>query len=158
MDEISGSSEENLEVSDEYLSSDYSDCNVDEGLYTNEPEYTEAEMKTMKFSSDEKENSSDDSYNEELDSSRLENLHWCRCCKCTIMPTFKECKCCIEFSKLLRDKLEGVRCITEHKDFDIICLHKTVLQTAFIQHCRYKKNFTDVKNMTVKYVCLYLLF
>ena len=49
-----------MEVSYEYLSSDYSDYNVDEGLYTNEPKYTEAEMKTMKFSSDEKVNSSDD--------------------------------------------------------------------------------------------------
>ena len=76
-----------MEVSYEYLSSDYSDYNVDEGLYINEPKYTEAEMKTMKLSSDEKVNSSDDSYNEELDSSRLGNLHWCRCCKCTIMPT-----------------------------------------------------------------------
>ena len=54
-------------------------------------EYIEVEIKTMKFSSDEKVNSSDDSYNEELDSSRLENLHRCRYCKCTIMPTFKEC-------------------------------------------------------------------
>ena len=35
---------------------------------------------------------------------------------------------------------------------------KTVLETAFIQHRRYKKNFTDVKNMTVKNVCLYFLF
>ena len=76
-----------MEVSYEYLSSDYSDYNVDEGLNINEPKYTEAEMKTMKLSSDEKVNSSDDSYNEELDSSRLGNLHWCRCCKCTIMPT-----------------------------------------------------------------------
>ena len=53
----SNSSEENLEVSDEYLSSDYSDCKVVEGLYTNELEYTEVEIKTMKFSDDEQVNS-----------------------------------------------------------------------------------------------------
>ena len=64
----SSSSEENLEVSDEYLYSDYSDFKVAEGLYTNEPEYTRVEMKTIKFSNDEKvisRCSSDDSYNEE---------------------------------------------------------------------------------------------
>ena len=49
-------------------------------------------MKTMKFSSDEKVNSScssDDSYNEELDSSRLGNFYWCRCCKCTKCPLLR---------------------------------------------------------------------
>ena len=46
----SSSSEENLEVSDEYLYSDYSDRKVVEGLYTNEPEYTKLEIKIMKFS------------------------------------------------------------------------------------------------------------
>ena len=73
MDEISSisSSEENLEVSDEYLSSDYFVCKVVEGLCTNEPECTKVEMTTMKLSDVENSSccSSDDSYHEELNSS-----------------------------------------------------------------------------------------
>ena len=49
--------------------------------YLGEPEYTEQQAKSIKFSAS---NSSSD----ELNSSRLENLHWCTC---TIIPTFIEC-------------------------------------------------------------------
>ena len=33
---------------------------------------------------------------DQLNSSRLENLHWCTCHHCIVMPTFIECKCCEE--------------------------------------------------------------
>ena len=54
--------------------------------YLGEPEYTEKEAKSMKFSA-----SSSSSNDDELNSSRLENLHWCSCHHCTVMPTFIEC-------------------------------------------------------------------
>ena len=54
--------------------------------YLCEPEYTEQQAKSMKFSAS---SSSSDDY--ELNSSRLENLHWCTCHHCTVMPTFIEC-------------------------------------------------------------------
>ena len=66
------------------------------------------------------------------------------------MPTFVECKCCEEFPDLLKDKLDD-SCITDHKDFDVLCLHNSVLETAFIRHRRYKNNYTDSKEMTLKY-------
>ena len=66
------------------------------------------------------------------------------------MPTFIECKCCEEFPDLLKDKLDD-SCITDHKDFDVLCLHNSVLETAFIRHRRYKNNYTDAKEITVKY-------
>ena len=47
------------------------------------------------------------------------------------MPTFIECKCCEEFPDLLKDKLDD-SCITDHKDFDVLCLHNSVLETAFL--------------------------
>ena len=67
------------------------------------------------------------------------------------MPTFIECKCCEEFPDLLKDKLDD-SCITDHKDFDVLCLHNSVLETAFIRHRRYKNNYPDAKEMTRK-VC-----
>ena len=79
--------------------------------------------------------------------SRLETLHWCPCHNCTIMPTFIECKCCQEVADLLQDKLSK-GCVTKHKDFDVLCLNKTVLETAYIKHRRYKKIFTNVKDMS----------
>ena len=83
----------------------------------------------MKFSAS---NSSSD----ELNSSRLQNLHWCTCHHCTVMPTFVECKCCEEFPELLKDKLNNA-CITDHKDFDVLCLHKSVFtkQCVFSNSC-----------------------
>ena len=66
------------------------------------------------------------------------------------MPTFIECKCCEEFPDLLKDKLDDA-CITDHKDFDVLCLHNSVLETAFIRHRRYKNNYTEVKEITLKY-------
>lgn len=122
-------------------------CNEDVTFgYTGEPEYNDDELKSMKFSS---EGSNSDESENELNSSRLENLHWCKCQHCTVMPTFIESRCCKEFS-LLEDKLQEASCITLHKDFDVLLLHKTVLETAFIRHRRFKNNFTQVKEMTTK--------
>ena len=55
--------------------------------YLGEPKYTEQQAKSMKFSASS--SSSDDA---ELNSSRLENLHWCTCHHYTVMPVFIECK------------------------------------------------------------------
>ena len=44
--------------------------------YVGEPEYTKEEMKAMKFSS---ESCSSEESENETNSSRLENLHWCKC-------------------------------------------------------------------------------
>ena len=96
----------------------------------------------MKFSA-----SSSSIDDDKLNSSRLENLHWCTCHHCTVMPTFIECKCCEEFPDLLKDKLDDA-CITDHKDFDVLCLQISVLETAFIRHHHYKNNYTDAKEMT----------
>ena len=49
--------------------------------YGNEPEYTEHEMNSLVYS-----DGSETSEEDEKDSSRLENLHWCSCENCAIMP------------------------------------------------------------------------
>ena len=99
----------------------------------------------MKFSA-----SSSSSDDDKLNSIRLKNLHWCTFHKCTLMPILIECKCCEEFPDLLKDKLDDAF-ITDHKDFDVLCLHNSVLKTSFIRHRRYKNNYTDAKEMTLKY-------
>ena len=88
----------------------------------------------------------------EQDSSRLDNLHWCTCLHCTVIPTLVESKFCKEYSELLRDKLDGVNCIyiTQESDFVVNVFASICSGTAFIRHRRYKNNFTDVKKLTLK--------
>ena len=44
---------------------------------------------------------------EELDSSRLENLHWCTCGQYCVMSSLIESKCCRECSISLEGKLHN---------------------------------------------------
>ena len=91
--------------------SEESDESCQEGLvfgYVGEPEYRDDELQSMKLPS--VGSSSDESENE-LNSSRTENLHWCKCQHCIIMPSFLESVCCKELP-LLNDKLQdSVKCI-----------------------------------------------
>ena len=97
-------------------------------------EYSSRELEAMKFDCSEDIGSSEEN---KSDSSRLENLHWCTCEKCLIMLTLMELKCCCECRSLLNGKLAGVKCITLNKDFIILYINKTVLNTALVQHRRY---------------------
>lgn len=119
------------------------------GCYECEPEYTEEELRVIS----EKEicETSCESSEDELDSSRLENLHWCRCRCCVIglTMTLEECKCCKEFN-ILSEKLETLKCITDHPDFETLILSPAVLELSFIRHRRYQGNFQDIKEINPK--------
>ena len=143
----SSSSSHNSSFSEEESLSDCSESST-KGCYMNEPEYTKAELEKIEYN--EVELSSSD--NEDLNSSRLENLHWCTCTCCVIFTSFTliECKCCREFSTLLNDKLDDNKCITMHKDFEILCLNCTVLETASIRHRRYQKKFNELSTYSNK--------
>ena len=96
-----------------------------------EPEYLEKEINAMNIL--ENENFSDNSEESDLDSSQLENLHWCSGFECGVALAMRvqECKCCCECKSLLGDKLKGVKYITSNSEFHILCLNKIVLETAF---------------------------
>ena len=158
-EDISSSEEEveEFEEMEEYSSTSYnSDGEYEEGSsgYTCEPEYTKEELEKLgikTFESDDDIVSSDDS-TDDLDSSRLENLHWCTCGHCRIMPSLVESKCCRECANLLEDKLDNVKCVCEHEELETLCLNKIVLNTAFIQYRRYKNKYKLVKQMNNKCV------
>ena len=97
----------------------------------NEPEYLEKEINAMNIL--ENENFSDSSEESDVGSSRLENLNWCSGFECGISLTMRvqECKWCCECKSLLGDKLKGVKYITSNSEFNIPCLNKIVLETAF---------------------------
>ena len=98
----------------------------------NEPEYSQVELEKLQklHKCELSENSSSD---EELNFSFF---HWYKCSCCVIYNTFKlvECKCCREFSTLLNDKLNDIKCITMNNEFEILCLNRIVLEAASIRH------------------------
>lgn len=134
-----------------YESSDSNDDNLPSTAgYAHEPEYTQAELKNMSSHDDDTSELSEGE-DEDMDSSRLENLHWCKCKnRCIIQPTLVECKCCREFDKLLASKLTKVECISLHEEFKILCLNPTVLETAYILHRRRRGIFKEFDKMLNK--------
>ena len=52
----------------------------------------------------------------------------------------ESCRFCQEDAPLLGDKLENVERVTQNADFGILCLSKSVLETACIRTRRYNKN------------------
>ena len=94
----------------------------------------------MQFSDDTKSNS--DEEETDLNSSRQENLHWCKCSICTVVPAFIKCKSCKEFKGLLDDK-PSAGCVTNDEAFvNMLILNKSVLKVAFIKRRSCKNNFT----------------
>ena len=148
MSSSSSESDDNANVSVAEYESDEEEW-TEHCMYGNEPEYSAQEMLAMAV--DESQESSgtdsDDSYNSmlDLDSSRMENLHWCRCTNCDVMDTLQECRCCKEFQELLvDDKFESINCITEHPHFNDICLQTHVLEAAYMQNRRYNNRYNIV--------------
>ncbi|XP_066910562.1 uncharacterized protein [Clytia hemisphaerica] len=132
------------------------------GFYGFEPEYSKKELAILsaKYKEDESSSSSDsERENDDLESSRLENLHWCTCRNCVIGTDFtlEECLCCKECS-ILEEKLEGISCITKHKDFKPFILTPSALEFTFITRRRHKKIFKrikKIKNRQYRYTAYY---
>ena len=59
----------------------------------------------------------------------------CHCGHCEPMPTYTECICCCELEQMVGKMEEtGASYITEHEGFDVVCLNRWVLQTAYFQY------------------------
>ena len=71
----------------------------------------------------------------------------------------RECVFCKEYSDLLRDKLNDIRCISYEDEFKTLCLNHIVLETPTIQYRGYKNNFTDIKSFPISkvYFLAYLI-
>ena len=64
----------------------------------------------------------------------LASTSWCECAKCTAMLSGIECQCCMEMEGISKCMAENefYNCITEHKQFKIVCLIKDVLYMALV--------------------------
>ncbi|XP_066921085.1 P2X purinoceptor 7-like [Clytia hemisphaerica] len=141
----------NYDSCDEHLEGSNIGEDVAGGCYQNEPEYTKEEVKVMMKDNPHFSDSETDSDDSEAQSSRLENLAWCKCYECVIGDTFvlDECMCCHEFN-LLAEKLETNKCITKHEDFKMLMLNPKVLEVSFVRHRRHKRIYKRITQMTNK--------
>ena len=114
--------------------------------YAHEPEYTACELKRHTPSD---EICSDNSDHDDLDPSRSENLHWCRCKnQCVILHTLIECKCCREYENLLSSKLQNIDCISQREERKTLYRNNTVLENAFVLHRRRIRFFKEFDKMS----------
>ena len=67
---------------------------------------------------------------------RLGTTEWCKCVKCTPMPSGIECQCCREMDeleeRLMKYSRDSLMCITDHEQFNMVCLNNNVLYTAMV--------------------------
>ncbi|XP_064646191.1 uncharacterized protein LOC135499376 [Lineus longissimus] len=72
------------------------------------------------------------------DGTQMPLEEWCMCRGCMVMPTNFECDCCQDINAITT-KLEeatggdidhvDLECITQHPDFQAVCLNRAVLDT-----------------------------
>ncbi|XP_060573125.1 P2X purinoceptor 7-like [Ruditapes philippinarum] len=95
--------------------------------YMYEPRAVSQEEQSVSDSDSEFEDSSDDSFNGNVD-------EWCECGCCIHMPTAHERKCC-QSTNIVDGKAEseGVPCITLHEGFQVNCLNIHVLETSYYE-------------------------
>ena len=98
--------------------------------YILEPVFNEQELQEREANNEAENGIAGDDAEEEDMEARVGNVLWCQCENCVAMPTVKECLCCNEDSANLLDKLyEGnMDCVTDHPDFEAVCLTETVLE------------------------------
>ena len=64
----------------------------------------------------------------------LRGTSWCEGAKCAPMSSGVECQCCKEMEGVVECVAgnESHQCITDHKQFEVVCLNKDVLYTALV--------------------------
>lgn len=99
--------------------------------YQYEPEFTEEELAATSVSNHNIES--------DEDTTNIDD-NFCTCENCIPLQKRRESLCCRDFQHYNEHYITEVNsCITLHSDFDIICLNKTVLETAYVIFMRYKK-------------------
>ena len=102
---------------------------ADERKFSVEPFSFEPEYSSDKHS----ESSSDKVQSGGDTSNRLSTTTWCQCAKCFYIEE-RDRVCCrqIENAAVLSDNFKHLSCITDHFDFEAVCLNETILRTALI--------------------------
>lgn len=119
--------------------------------YDFEPMMTEAEYEAMSHANVEEEGTGQD---QTVSPNRRDNASWCICTKCDVMDSEVECICCNEIGSIADKLNQNNLCVTEHDDFQSVCLTKAVLETswAFLQHSKGNNTARDLQNRQYRFI------
>ncbi|XP_004227445.2 P2X purinoceptor 7-like isoform X1 [Ciona intestinalis] len=76
---------------------------------------------------------------------RRQNTNWCQCGLCECMAAAQESVCCREQEQVSQKMPDSANCITEHKNFDPVCLNEDVLEVAYSTYQQHS-NLDDGNN------------
>ncbi|XP_062588587.1 uncharacterized protein LOC134274751 [Saccostrea cucullata] len=90
---------------------------------------------------------------EATDQDRLGNNDWCNCGRCPPMTTIAESVCCQEIPQVMTvlEEDPGKPCITEHNGFQPVCLHPSVLRTAYYVYLQQYEELPET-NRRMRYI------
>ncbi|ELT87457.1 hypothetical protein CAPTEDRAFT_198831 [Capitella teleta] len=98
--------------------------------------------------------SEEESTAEEATENRLALVNtWCRCgmCESETLGDEKEAICCSEVTKCLKmiaaEASADKQCITLHPDFDVLCLHTTVLRNVLVSLNHTRMDHWNISNL-----------
>ncbi|XP_033099836.1 P2X purinoceptor 7-like [Anneissia japonica] len=80
------------------------------------------------YSSEENESDDDITVDNSLNNDRTDNLDWCQCENCIIMPSRIESVCCLENVDICRKMDDVNTCIVLKDNYKKLCLDKEVLE------------------------------
>lgn len=71
---------------------------------------------------------------------RVGHTNWCQCGRCHPMRREVDCVCCHEVSAAenKRKEQEGLACVTEHSEFEAVCIRKSVLEVAMVAYQEFR--------------------
>ena len=132
----------------EFETTSESDKESIRGCCSNESEYSQEETDKM----EEKNGSVSEKEGSKEGYTRLSNTTWCTCKNCKFYENMKteSCRCCQEDALLLSGKLENIECVMQNADFAILCLSKSVLETACIKNAEVNIKFRGILVFTNK--------
>ena len=121
--------DENASISSEEQESDY---DLSEMMGNLAPYNYEPEQDISSYSSSE-DNSSNSDINENKNNlGRVGNKEWCKCDECKREIRDIDSLCCTEVAAIAEEKFEGKKCVTLTKEFDLLCVNKTILKNVLI--------------------------
>ncbi|ELT87669.1 hypothetical protein CAPTEDRAFT_200943, partial [Capitella teleta] len=98
--------------------------------------------------------SEEESTAEEATENRLASVNtWCRCgmCESETLGDEKEAICCLEVPNCVKmiaaEASADKQCITLHPDFDVLCLHTTVLRNVLVSLNHTRMDDWNISNL-----------
>ena len=125
--------------------------------YDYEPEQaiSSEERDSSDYESSSDSSDSSENENEDLQLGRVGNKEWCNCDQCKREIRDVDSLCCTEVAAIVEEKFEGKKCVTLAKEFELLCLNKTILKNVLVGLHETRGDFLeqnmDVQNRSLRF-------